>query len=358
MTITCLIMAGGKGERFWPRSRASLPKQFLNIAGSQSMIQQTVSRLQTFIPTNQIFVVTNELYAELIKIQLPELMDQNIIIEPVGKNTAPCIGLASIIIEEQFPASSMIVIPSDHSIKNEEEFINILQTAVQLTDAGDKIATLGIKPDYAETGYGYIESSIEVLSINNMLVHRVKRFVEKPNAQKAEEFLKQGGFYWNSGIFVWKTSLLRSHIKDLMPDMHDLLETMKVAFKTEPRDEVIKKEFPKMPEQSIDFGIMEKVDNIYVIPSVLGWDDVGSWTALERINEQDENGNVIKGTTLSVDTKRCIIESNGRLIATLGVEDLIIVETEDVTFICKKDKAQEVKSLIKEMKIQKLDKYL
>ncbi|KAA8996594.1 NTP transferase domain-containing protein [Paenibacillus spiritus] len=358
MVTTCLIMAGGKGERFWPKSRTHLPKQFLNISGNKSMIQQCIARLQKFIPIDQIFVITNELYAEIIKVQVPTLPQDNIIIETIGRNTAPCVGLASLIIEGKFPDSNMIVLPSDHIIKNENEFLTILKTAVEVSGLGDYLVTLGISPTYPETGYGYIESSYESLEINELLVHKVNKFVEKPDAETAEMYLESGNYYWNSGIFVWKTSVIRNYIKLLMPEMHQLLEEMKTLFKVSDRNEVIKSEFHKMPDQSIDYGIMEKAKDIYVIPCVFGWDDVGSWTALERINNLDESGNVIKGNTICIDTKRCIIESNGKLIATLGVEDLIIVETDDVTLICKKEKAQDIKALIKELKVQKLEQYL
>lgn len=358
MTITSVIMAGGKGERFWPKSRTNLPKQFLNISGSKSMIQQSIARLELLMDISQIFVVTNELYAELIKAQIPHLPHENIIIEPVGRNTAPCIGLASILIEEKFPDSTMVVIPSDHIIENEAGFIKILETAIQVAQDNNNLVTLGIQPKYPETGYGYIQSTEEVTEINGLNVYKVNKFVEKPNLETAQAYLSAGNFYWNSGIFVWKTDTIRSYIRELMPDMHDIMETMKVGMKSGNREIVIRSEFKKMPDQSIDYGIMEKVKNIYVIPCVFGWDDVGSWTALERINELDDHGNVIKGNILNLDTKRCIIESNGKLIATLGIEDLIIVDTEDVTLICTKDKAQEVKLLLKELRMQKLEQYL
>jgi mannose-1-phosphate guanylyltransferase len=351
-------MAGGKGERFWPKSRTNLPKQFLNISGNKSMIQQSIARLEKLIDISQIFIVTNELYAELIKAQIPHLPHANIIIEPVGRNTAPCIGLASIIIEDRFPDSTMIVIPSDHIIENEEGFVQILKTAVEVAQDNSNLVTLGIQPTYPETGYGYIESSDQFKGINELNVHKVNKFVEKPDFETAQSYLESGNFFWNSGIFVWKIETIRAYIKELMPEMHDILETMKTVFDSEDRDAIIRSEFLKMPDQSIDYGIMEKVNNIYVIPCVFGWDDVGSWTALERISDLDENGNVIKGNILNLDTKRCIIESNGKLIATLGVEDLIIVDTEDVTLICTKDKAQEVKLLLKELRMQKLEQYL
>ena len=358
MKTTCVIMAGGKGERFWPRSRINLPKQFINISGSKSMIQQTIDRLVAFIPYEQIFIITNELYAEIIKAQVPSLPTENIIIEPIGRNTAPCVGLASVLIEEKYPDSSMIVLPSDHIIRNEHEFENLLKTAVEMSEEGDKLITLGVSPTYPETGYGYIESTDEVIEKNNFRIFKVKKFTEKPDMDTASKFLQAGNYYWNSGIFVWRTAVIRECIRKFIPEMHDLLEAMKAAFVTNDREAVIKSEFHKMPEVSIDYGIMEQADNIHIIPCSLGWDDVGSWTALDRINEQDDNGNVIKGSVLSIDTKKCIIESNGKLIATLGIEDLIVVETEDVILICSKDKSQDIKSLIKELKVQKLEQYL
>ncbi|MCZ8512549.1 mannose-1-phosphate guanylyltransferase [Paenibacillus filicis] len=358
MTITAVIMAGGKGERFWPKSRTHLPKQFLNISGNKSMIQQTIARLENLIDISQIFIVTNELYAELIRAQIPHLPHDNIIIEPIGRNTAPCVGLASILIEEKFPHSTMVVLPSDHIIENEEGFIRILKTAVEVAQEDSHLVTLGIQPTYPETGYGYIESTKEINKVNDLDVHKVNKFVEKPNLETAEGYLSSGNYFWNSGIFIWKTAVIRKYIKELMPEMHDVLETMKAAFGTDQKRNVINSEFHKMPDQSIDYGIMEKVNNIYVIPCIFGWDDVGSWTALDRINDRDGNGNVIKGNILNIDTKRCIIESNGKLIATLGIEDLIIVDTEDVTLICTKDKAQEVKLLLKELRTQKLEHYL
>ncbi|WP_042165748.1 mannose-1-phosphate guanylyltransferase [Paenibacillus gorillae] len=358
MTLTCVIMAGGKGERFWPKSRTNLPKQFLNISGNKSMIQQSIERLELLIDISQIFIVTNELYAELLKAQIPHLPIENIIIEPIGRNTAPCIGLASIIIEERYKDSTMIVIPSDHIIENEEGFINILKTASEIANSNENLVTLGIEPTYPETGYGYIESMGVEQLVNDVKVYQVNKFVEKPNYEVAQSYLAAGNFYWNSGIFVWKTSVIRKFIQELMPDMHDVLETMKYALGKPDQDKIIAEEFIKMPDQSIDYGIMEKASNIYVIPCLFGWDDVGSWTALERIDQLDDNGNVIKGNILNLDTKRCIIESNGKLIATLGIEDLIIVDTEDVTLICTKDKAQEVKLLLKELRMQKLEQYL
>ncbi|RED57645.1 mannose-1-phosphate guanylyltransferase [Cohnella lupini] len=357
--ITSLIMAGGKGERFWPKSRTNLPKQFLNISGNKSMIQQAVARLERLMDIQQIFVVTNELYAELISAQIPHLPSHNIIIEPIGRNTAPCIALSSIYIQEKYPDSTIIVLPSDHIIKDEIEFIEILRTATEVAKQGENIVTLGISPTYPETGYGYIESTDQVATINQMEVHRVRCFIEKPDQVTAENYLEAGNYYWNSGMFIWKASTIMNCFAKHMPDLYENLSTMKLALNSPERELVIKNEFMKMPDQSIDYGIMEKAENIFVIPCMLGWDDVGSWTALDRIDERDENGNVIRGNILNMDTRRCIIESNnGKLIATLGIEDLIVVDTDDVTLICSKDKAQEVKQLLKELRMQKREQYL
>lgn len=358
MNITCVIMAGGKGERFWPKSRTNLPKQFLNISGNKSMLQQSIDRLVKLIPIDRIFIVTNELYAELLLAQIPQLPVENIIIEPIGRNTAPCIGLASIIIEERFPDSTMVVMPSDHIIRNDEGFIEILKAAVKIAEDSSNLVTLGIEPSYPETGYGYIERTNQMISVNEISAYSVNKFVEKPDFVTAQSYLESGNYYWNSGIFIWRVSVIRKYIKELMPEMHDILGTMKCFISKPEFEDIVKSEFVKMPDQSIDYGIMEKVSDIFVIPCLFGWDDVGSWTALERIDDLDDNGNVIKGNILNLDTKRCIIESNGKLIATLGIEDLIIVDTEDVTLICAKDKAQEVKMLLKELRMQKLEQYL
>jgi mannose-1-phosphate guanylyltransferase len=252
----------------------------------------------------------------------------------------------------------MIVLPSDHIIENEEGFIQIIQTAAKVASSGETLVTLGIHPTYPETGYGYIESDKQISSMNGLEVHKVSRFVEKPSISIAEQYLIEGNFFWNSGIFIWQTNVILEYFRVLMPDIHDILMTIEHASRSQNRNEIVKVEFPKMPDQSIDYGIMEKVNNIYMIPCMFGWDDVGSWTALERINDRDDNGNVIRGNTLNIDTKRCIIESNGKLIATLGIEDLIVIDTEDVTLICTKEKAQDIKGLLKELRLQKLEKYL
>ncbi len=357
--ITSLIMAGGKGERFWPKSRTNLPKQFLNISGNKSMIQQAVQRLEKLMNIQRIFVVTNELYAELIRAQIPHLPAENIIIEPVGRNTAPCIALSTLYIEERYPDSTIIVLPSDHIIKNEDEFVDILRTATEVSQQGENIVTLGITPTYPETGYGYIESSNEKTVVNSLEVHKVNRFVEKPDSDTAKDYLLAGNYFWNSGMFIWKSSTILKNFERYMPELYGITLNIKMNMSEGAPPEYLNREFMQMPDVSIDYGIMERAERIYVIPCKFGWDDVGSWNALDRINDRDDNGNVIRGNILNIDTKRCIIESNnGKLVATLGIEDLIVVDTEDVTLICSKEKAQEMKLLIKELRVQKMEQYL
>ncbi|WP_129599752.1 mannose-1-phosphate guanylyltransferase [Anaerophilus nitritogenes] len=356
--ITAVIMAGGKGERFWPRSRKSLPKQLISLTGEKTMIQETVDRLKGFIEEENIYIATGEEYEEIIKQQLPQVPKENIIVEPMGKNTAACIGLAAKYIERKNPNATMIVLPSDHLIKNVGHFKNTLLWAARVAENDDNLVTLGITPTHPETGYGYInfESNTELPYCSN--AYKVKGFVEKPDKHTAMKYLESGEYLWNSGMFIWKVSTILNNIQKHMPKLDQVLNEISHNFDTQFFEKILYDEYSKLESISIDYGIMEKADNIYVLPCIFGWDDVGSWTALERINEKDDYGNIIKGNIVHLDTKQCIIEGNEKLIATIGIEDLIIVDTEDAMLICSKEKAQEVKVLLKELKERKAEKYL
>ncbi|MDI3534982.1 MAG: mannose-phosphate guanylyltransferase [Thermosediminibacterales bacterium] len=358
MMLTAVIMAGGKGERFWPKSRTKLPKQLLKLFGNETMIQQTVNRLTRILDYEDIYIVTNKDYAEAIAQQLPLLPEENIIVEPMGKNTAPCIGLAALHIERKDPEAVMIVLPSDHLIKEEEKFLKTIKAAAHIAKEGENLVTLGINPTRPETGYGYIQAGKKIKEIEGNQVFKVQRFVEKPNLQTAKKYINSGDYLWNSGMFIWKVSTILQEIKKHMPELYSGLVNLKRALGTEEEDEVLEVEYSKFNSISIDYGIMEKADSIFVIPGDFGWDDVGSWTSLERIYEKDKNGNIMKGNIVSLDTEKCIIEANGKLIATLGVKNLIVVDTEDATLICSKDKAQEIKRLLQEVKRNKLETYL
>ncbi|WP_026485645.1 mannose-1-phosphate guanylyltransferase [Caldanaerobius polysaccharolyticus] len=354
--ITGVIMAGGKGERFWPKSRIKMPKQFLKLYGDRTMIQQTVDRLKKVMPIKNIFVVTNIDYAEIISDQIPDLPTGNILIEPMGKNTAACIGLAALHTQRLGEDSIMVVVPSDHVIKDEETYISVLKSAIEKAKAGDNLVTIGIKPSHPETGYGYIKfRKLTKEIINKNPVHKVEQFVEKPDYDTAVRYVESGNYLWNSGMFIWKTSAILNAIYRYMPELNKALNTIREYFDTDKIEQVLYEEYSKLESISIDYGVMEKAQNVYVVPGDFGWDDVGSWTSIERLYEKDENGNVIRGNVVSVDTKKCIITGSEKLIATLGIEDVIIVDTEDALLICSKDKAQDVKEVLKELKKRKAE---
>nr|WP_273222472.1 mannose-1-phosphate guanylyltransferase [Geosporobacter ferrireducens] len=356
--IAAVIMAGGKGERFWPKSRIRLPKQLISLTGEKTMIQETVDRLKTYIKQNDIYVVTGEEYASPISHQLPDVPAENIIVEPMGKNTAVCIGLTALHIARKDPEAVMIVLPSDHLIKNKENFLSILDEAASIAKQGENLVTIGITPTHPETGYGYIHFEDKIDSKFCDSVYKVKKFVEKPDKATAKKYMDSGKYLWNSGMFIWKVSTILNNIKKFMPDLYKSLMVINEAFDRDNCAQVLYEEYAKLQSVSIDYGIMEHAENIYVIPGIFGWDDVGSWTSLERIHDVDEYGNIIRGNIVHLDTKQCIIEGNRKLIATLGVEDLIIVDTEDATLICAKEKAQQVKDLLKMLKENDAEKYL
>lgn len=357
--VSVVIMAGGKGERFWPKSRVNLPKQFLSLTDDgKSMIQHTVKRLESLVEMDNVYVVTNELYKNLVSEHIPDIPKENIIVEPASKNTAPCIGLAAIHIARKDPESKMIVLPSDHLIKFNEIFIDTLKTALEVIEEGDNLATIGITPNYPETGYGYInfKKGESLPKIKN--IYEVLKFEEKPNSEKAKEYLTSGQYLWNSGMFIWRASTILKSFEEFLPKIYNGLRIIKEAIGTEEYDKVLKTEFFKLPSESIDYGIMEKASNIYVIPGNFGWDDVGSWLSLERINQSNQDGNVISGNVISIKTKNTIIQGTDKLIATIGLEDIIVVDTEDAILICNKNNTQEVKEVINNLKICNRTEYL
>ncbi|NWO26308.1 mannose-1-phosphate guanylyltransferase [Leptotrichia sp. oral taxon 417] len=359
MLTSVVIMAGGKGERFWPKSRINLPKQFLSLTDDgKSMIQHTVERVKNLVDIENIYVVTNEMYKNLVSEHIPDIPEANIIIEPAAKNTAPCIGLAAVHIAKKDINSKMIILPSDHLIKFNEIFIDTLKTALDVVEKGDNLATIGITPNYPETGYGYINFTKGESFKDSTNIYEVLRFVEKPNLEKAKEYLTSGQYLWNSGMFVWKASTILKNFKEYLPEIYEGLQKIGKSINTGKYEEVLKKEFLNLPSESIDYGIMEKAKNIYVIPGNFGWDDVGSWLSLERINKTNQDGNVITGNVISIKTKNTIIQGSDKLIATIGLEDIVVVDTDDVTLICHKNNTQEVKEVINNLKICNRNEYL
>ena len=350
MKITAVIMAGGKGERFWPKSRTSRPKQFLSLTSDgETMIQKTVKRLLPIVSMEDIFIVTNENYVSLINEQLPEIPQDNILAEPVARNTAPCIALAASVISKKYDDAVMMVLPSDHLIRYEEFYVDTLKRAAKVAQKGENLVTIGITPTYPETGYGYIKfMSAEDEELAG--VYKVDKFVEKPCLEKAKEYLNSGRYLWNSGMFVWKVSTIMDNFQKYLPDMYEGYLKMKEAAFTATFRETLAECFENFKSESVDFGIMEKAENIYTLSGSFGWDDVGSWLALERINQTDECGNYVTGDVISIDTTKSIICGNKKLIATLGVEDLIVVDTDDAMLICAKDHTQQVKKVIETLR--------
>ncbi len=348
MKKTALIMAGGKGERFWPKSRMNLPKQFLSLTDDgKTMIQLTVERISSIVDIKDVYVATNQLYKNLVLEQLQGIPEENILCEPVGKNTAPCIGLGAIHAHVHHDDAIMIVLPSDHLIKNQKVFVETLKQACDVAQEGENLVTIGIKPNYPETGYGYIhyDKQSRLLSAN-----AVKKFVEKPNEELAKQYVESGEYLWNSGMFVWKVSTILHNYEELMPDIYKGLCTIQKSIGTNSYTETLNKEFQAFRSESVDYGIMEHAKNIYSIPGDFGWDDVGSWLAVGRIKENDIKGNVLNGNIVAVDTKDCIIEGQDKLIATVGLCDIVIVDTKDALLVCDKKSTGNIKNILSQLR--------
>ena len=356
MKKTALIMAGGKGERFWPRSRTSLPKQFLSLTDDgKTMIQLTVERIRPLVNLEDIYISTNAAYKSLVVEQLPGLPEQNILCEPIGRNTAPCIGLGAIHISQKYEDAIMIVLPSDHLIKHNDIFINTFTQSCKVAEKADNLVTIGITPNYPETGYGYIK-------YNNAKedgeAYKVDKFVEKPSLEVALKYIESGNYLWNSGMFAWKISTILGNFKKYMPETYDGLMKIKAAIGTDVENKVLEAEFPNLESQSVDYGIMEKAKNIYILSGNFGWDDVGSWLAVGRIKSVNEDNNVVNGNVVTVNTQNCIIEGSKKLIATVGLRDIIIVDTPDAILISTKENSGEIKQILTKLRETKKEEYL
>lgn len=361
MKIVAVIMAGGRGERFWPRSRKSMPKQFLSLTkDGKTMIQHTVDRIHQLVDIDDIFIVTNKDYEGLLLQQLPNLKRKNIILEPMSKNTAPCIGLVATYIKHKYEdeETTMVVLPSDHLIKYNEIFIDALKNAIEIASDEKNMVTIGITPSYPEIGYGYINFGYNEEDKRYNGAYKVRCFVEKPNLETAKEYLATGKYLWNSGMFVWKTSTILESFQEYMPKVYTAFMRIKDAIETESEKEVLEREFSELESVSIDYGIMEKYPDIYTIPGNFGWDDVGSWLALERTYQTNENGNIVDGNVITIDVKNSIIQAKDKLVAIVGLENIVVVDTEDAILICAKDKAQDVKKVIENLKVCNRNQYL
>jgi len=351
-------MAGGIGSRFWPMSRLNYPKQFLDILNTgRTLIQATYDRFAKFIPAENIYIVTFEQYKDIVAEQLPELRKENILSEPSRKNTAACVAYVSYKLHELNPKANLVCAPADHIILDTEEFQNICEHALDFTHQIKALVTLGIKPTHPNTGYGYIQFEQQAVSEN---VYKVKTFTEKPDKDLAKTFIASGDFLWNAGIFVWQVKNILSSFEKFLPEMYEVFDAEKASFNTNLEQQALEKIYPQCINTSIDYGVMEKADNVYVIPSSFGWSDLGTWTSIYDNIEKDYLDNAVAGSNVMIiDATRNIVHTdNQKLVLLQGLDDFIVVDTKDVLLICKKDKEQTIKEYVAEIKRNKGDKYI
>lgn len=346
--LCALIMAGGKGTRFWPLSTEEKPKQFLNLIGEKTMIQMTVDRIKPIVPIERIFISTGQMYVDLVKEQLPELPEKNIIVEPEGRNTAPCIALSAFVINRYYNDATMVVLPSDHLIKDENEFREIVGSADKfIKNKYESIITLGMQPSRPETGYGYIKYNYgedKVNKVNNHEVIKVDAFVEKPNKEKAALYISEGNYLWNGGMFLWNVNNILEQIKKYSPDTYNALENVEHVEESK-LQETINNIYKFTEAISVDYAVLEKSNDIYVIPSDFGWDDVGSWEALDRYREKDILGNVLVGDTKALDGKNNLVISSGQSIVVEGLSDIYVIESDGKILVGHKSNVANVKEL-------------
>lgn len=343
-----VIMAGGVGTRLWPFSRTNYPKQFHDILGiGKTLLQQTIARFKDVCPIQNIFIVTNEIYKDLVKEQVPELTDEQILLEPVKRNTAPCIAYATHKIALKNPAANMVIAPADHIIFQEENFRKTILKALEETENKESLVTLGIKPTRPDTGYGYIQFIDESPSE----AKRVKTFTEKPTLDIAVKFLESGEFVWNAGIFVWNAKTINEAFKTYLPEVSSIFEEAQQDFYSDQESTAIKKAYSFCKSISIDIGIMEKADNVHVILSDFDWSDLGTWKSLYENSDKDNQGNVITGNAMIYDTKNCIIKTpEEKLVVVQGLENCIVAEYDGVLLICDKDQEQKVRDFVSDAK--------
>ncbi len=355
-----LIMAGGGGTRFWPRSRVKKPKQFLALAGERTLLQQTVDRIESAIPLANTWIMTAATHTAECARQLPELLADHIIGEPMGRDTAPCIGVAAALMAREDPDAVMLVMPADHVIEPAQEFRRAALVAQQMASENPgALVTLGIPPTYPAVGFGYIQRGPEVVQRQGLPVFRVKSFREKPSLETAQEFLATGQYYWNSGIFIWRAATILAALKENQPSLYDGARRIADAWNGPRREATFLAEFPNLTKISIDYAVMEHAKEVLVVRAPYRWDDVGSWLALERMHPQDADRNTILAQHTGIQTKNCVIVGDaGQLITTIGVENLLIIQDGDAILVADRRDEATVKDLVAQMKARGLEKYL
>jgi len=345
-----VIMAGGTGTRFWPKSTSKHPKQFLKLFGKETMIQQTVHRLSPHINSENVLVVTNSDYVPFVERQLPSVPAHQVVGEPVARNTAPCVAAAAAILHKIDPESTMVVLPADHRIEDRERFLNVLDGAAGLADKSEALITIGIEPNRPETGYGYIQyDSADESEAGDFSAYAVKNFTEKPDLEKAKSFVQSGDYVWNSGMFIWKTSAILKAFENYLPEIYELTRDL---IQSDVTDEDVRKFYDACPSISVDYGIMEKAENVRVIPAEFGWNDVGSWRSVHDLSDKDDHQNALEpADTVALNSRSNLVQSDsGKQVVLIGVENLAVVETEDAIMVLNLDHDQEVKQVVEQFK--------
>lgn len=354
MNLYAIIMAGGVGSRFWPRSTKKTPKQLIKIISNRTLLQDTVKRLEGLVKKENIFIVTNSLQKDEVEKQLFDLPKENIIAEPFQRNTAACVGLASIIIRNKDADAVTIVLPADHIIHDTDDFQNSLLTAANFADESRGLVTIGINPSRPDTGYGYIQIDEKCVKDN---IFKVYTFAEKPNYATAIRFIESGDFFWNSGIFIWRADVIINEIRSLMPDLYEGLEKIEKSLDQSDFSSILNLVYGQLRKISIDYGIMEKSKRVFLTKGNFRWSDVGSWEEVYHLSDKDSNGNVISGMVYTDMVIDSFIHSESKFTAVIGVDNLIVINSNDAFLVCRKDKAQEVKKVVDYLKINKIDQF-
>ena len=346
--LHAVVMAGGSGTRFWPASRKLVPKQLLSLSGDRSMLQATIDRLGNLVPAERQLIVTNEILSDAVRQQLPELPEQNVVGEPCKRDTAPCVGLAAAMVAKVDPEGTMVVMPSDHVITDHEKFQQAIKAGSVLIDQDPtRIVTFGIPPSYPAESFGYIQRAGQIDGVA-IPAFQVEKFREKPDRATAEEYVAAGTYYWNSGIFLWRASTILDALKKNVPEMHSHLAKIANAMDSDHFHETLEQEFTAINGTSIDYAVMENYPNVVTIEAPFPWDDVGSWQALSRLHQPDDQGNTVVGSHLGIDTKGAIFHAQpGHTIVTIDVDDLIVVQTDDATLVAPKHAEERVREVVK-----------
>ena len=357
----CVIMAGGIGARFWPMSRMATPKQFIDILGDgTTLIQKTFDRFQQICPKENIYIVTNAAYLKLVKEQLPAVPEENIILEPSRRNTAPCIAYANYKIQAKNPNAVIVVAPSDHVINNEEIFLDVIEKGLSAVSKNDWLLTIGIRPSNPNTGYGYIQYNEDVVYQENPSIYAVKTFTEKPELRMAKQFIESGDFLWNAGIFMWSLTSIQKAFELYLPEVDNLFKQGKGVYNTPSEGVIIKQIYEVCKNISIDYGIMEKARNVYVYAGNFSWSDLGTWGSLFDIRNKDKNNNSVIGKRVKLyNSTNCIVNMpKNKVVVVQGLDDYIVVESEDVLLICKKEDEQQIRQFVTDVQVDFGDKFV